>query len=158
MRLIEYIKNNKKTAFLKVVLVVLFIPVVLISCIAGPSLIHEGYISPEVSFGYVLPFGILMILVLFPVAFAILQTWVLLVYIEKDVFFSDKSASRLMNIMYSAIVASVLFAGMLPSIFYFTQLDDAPGLAMLGLIFVGASVAVAVFASMIKDLVLEKKD
>lgn len=157
-RLFEYIVDNKKTFFLKIVLTLMFIFVAIICCFAAPQLIIEGIISDEVEFWFVLPFSILMSLVLFPVAYAIVQTWRLFINIEKDNFYSENSAKRLKNIMYSGIVATVLFVGMLPSIFYFTEMDDAPGLAVLGLIFVGASAAISVFASLIRDLVLERSN
>ncbi len=152
----EYFKEHKKTFFLKLALMLILIPIVFISCFAAPALIHEGIVNDEVNLWYVLPFGILMGLVLIPVGVAVYQAERLLILIEKKEYYSLDSAKRLNIIKTAGLVATILFTAMLPSVFYFTEVDDAPGMAMLGLVFVFASAGVTVFASVVRDLVLEK--
>ena len=154
--MMEYFKKHKKTFFLKLALMFILIPIVFISCFAAPALIQEGIVNDEINLWYVLPFGILMGLVLIPVGVAVYQAERLLILIEKKMYYSKESANRLNVIKTSGLVATILFIAMLPSLFYFTELDDAPGMAMLGLIFVFISAGVTVFASVVRDLVLEK--
>jgi len=78
--------------------------------------------------------------------------------IEKGSYYSNQTIHYLSTIKICGIVAGVLFGLMLPSIFYFVQMDDAPGLALVGLVFILASVSVAIFASVMKDLVKRKID
>jgi len=156
VEMIDYVKKHTKTFFLKIILILMFIPIVVICCFAAPQLIIEGLVSSEVEFWFVLPFSVLMSLVLLPVVYAIFQTWNLFSNIEKSDYYSDDSAKRLKTIMHCAYITTGLFVGMMPSMFYFAENDDAPGLALLGLVFVGASIAVVVFASLMRDLIIEK--
>lgn len=154
--MIDYIKKYKKTLFLKISLVFMFIPFVLLSCIAAPQLIIEGMQNDEINIWFVIPFSILMSLVLFPCAVAMFQTFKLFINIEKGMYYSEKSVRSFNIIKYCALIALILFFAMLPSIFYFMEMDDAPGLGLLGLIFVFAAASIAVFASVMRDLVIEK--
>jgi len=154
--MIDYIKEHKKTFFLKMALVLMFIPIVLITCFATSSLYLEAVENNEINHYFVLPFVILMILVLLPCAVAIFQTLKLFANIEKGVYYSEKSMQSFRIIQYSGIVSAGLFVAMLPSVFYFAEMDDAPGLALSGLVFVFGGCTIAVFASVMRDLVMEK--
>ena len=154
--MVNYIKEHTKTFCLKIALVLIFIPIVLITCFATPSLYVEAVENNEINHYFVLAFVVLMILVLLPCAVAIFQTLKLFTNIEKGVYYSEKSMKSFRVIQYSGVVAAGLFAAMLPSVFYFAEMDDAPGLVLLGLIFVFGGCAIAVFASVMRDLVMEK--
>lgn len=154
--MIEYIKAHKKTLFLKTSLVFMFIPVVLITAFASPSLYFEAVESNEINVYFVLLFVILMDLVLIPSAVAIFQTIKLFGNIEKGEYYSEKTIHSLNVIKVCGITAAGLFGLMLPSVFYFAQMDDAPGLALIGLVFVAAGVFVAIFASVMKDVIKKK--
>lgn len=154
--MIDYVKEHKKTLFLKISLILMFIPIVLITCFATPSLYVEAVENNEINHYFVLPFVILMILVLVPCAVAIFQILKLFTNVEKGIYYSEKSMQSFRIIQYSGVVAAGLFAAMLPSVFYFAEMDDAPGLALLGLVFVFGGSTIAVFASVMRDLVKEK--
>lgn len=153
--MINYIKKFRKTLFLKITLIAMMIPIVLLSCVAAPQMLIEAIQSDEVNIWFVMSFSVFMFLLLFPYAIAVFQTFILFINIEKGEYYSKKSVRNFDIIKYCAIIALILFIAMLPSIFYFSEIDDAPGLALLGLIFVFASGSIAVFATVMKDLVLE---
>lgn len=154
--MIEYIKQYKKTLFLKITLVLMFIPIALLSFLLSPQLIVEGIQFGEVNMWFVIPFSILLFLLVFPCTIAIFQTFKLFTNIEKGNYYSEKSLRNFEIIKYCAIVALGLFVAMIPSMFYFMEMDDAPGLGLLALIFVFASGSIAVFASVMRDLVKER--
>lgn len=87
-----------------------------------------------------------------PFFYAIYQTMKLLQYIDKNTAFSESSVRVLKNIKYcGAIIAGLFVAGM-PYIFYTADKDDAPGVVAVGIVIIGASVAVAVFAAVLQRL------
>lgn len=73
-------------------------------------------------------------------------------YIEKNKVFSESSIQALKHIKYCAIAVCGFYTVMLPYIFYIAQLDDAPGVVLLGFIFVFASLVVATAAGVFQHL------
>jgi hypothetical protein len=73
-------------------------------------------------------------------------------YIDKNIAFSDLSVLALKNIKHCGITIAGLFAVGSPYIFYVADKDDAPGLFAIALVFIGASVSVAVFAAVLQRL------
>jgi MFS family permease len=87
-----------------------------------------------------------------PFFMAIYQTMKLLDYIDHNTAFSDESVLYLKTIKHcGAIIAGIFSVGM-PYIYYVADKDDAPGVVALGLVIVGASIAVAVFAAVLERL------
>lgn len=154
--MINYIKEHKKTVFLKIALVFVFIPIGMITVFSAPSMYREAIENNEINQYFVLPFVVLMMLVLLTSAFAIIQTMKLLTNIERGKYYSEESLRSFRLIQYCGVVTTILFVAMLPSIYYFAEMDDAPGIILLGLAFVCASIGIAVFASVMSDLVVEK--
>jgi hypothetical protein len=87
-----------------------------------------------------------------PFFFAIFQTMKLLQYIDNNTAFSDASVTALRNIMYCGSIIAGLFTAGLPYIYYVANKDDAPGVILVALVLACASVAVAVFAAVLRRL------
>ncbi len=81
-----------------------------------------------------------------PFYFALYQAYKLLNYIDKNEAFSELSVRALKNIKYSAITISVLYVISLPLFYIVAEIDDAPGIIVIGLILIFASMVIAVFA------------
>lgn len=87
-----------------------------------------------------------------PFLFGLWQSWKLLGFIDRNVAFSEASTKALRTIKHCAIVIAVVMASALPFFYGFAELDDAPGVVIVGMMFVGGPVAVAVFAALLQKL------
>jgi hypothetical protein len=87
-----------------------------------------------------------------PFYVALYQTLKLLNYIDRNKAFSNLSVKALKNIKYCGLLIAGLFTAGSPYIFYVADRDDSPGLFGVGLVFIGASVSVAVFAAVLERL------
>jgi hypothetical protein len=90
-----------------------------------------------------------------PFFYALYQALKLLSYIDKNKAFSLLSVKALKRIAYCALVISVIFAASEPFFYVWAQHDDAPGLIIICMIFVGASLVIAVFAAVLQRLLRE---
>jgi hypothetical protein len=93
-----------------------------------------------------------------PFFFALYQALMLLNYIDKNHAFTELSVKAFKNIKYCGIVISVLFAAGMPYVFYVANRDDAPGVAALGFVIIGASAVIAAFAALMQKLVQNAVD
>lgn len=87
-----------------------------------------------------------------PFLIGLWQSWKLLNYIDRGNAFSDLSIRALSRIKQCAIAIAVIMASALPFFYGFANIDDAPGMVVIGMMFVGAPVVVAVFASLLQKL------
>lgn len=87
-----------------------------------------------------------------PFFFALYQAFKLLGYIDTNEAFSDLSVAALKNIKYCALIISALFTAGMPYIYYAANRDDAPGVILLGLVIIGASLVIATFAAVLQKL------
>lgn len=133
------------TLFLKTVIYIIGL-VVLALCviIAGVTLSGNA--------GMHLPVLIGMFIAAFPFFFALYQGLLLLRYIEKNTAFSDLSVKAIRNIKYCAFTISVLYSAEMPFIIHVAEKDDAPGIVMMGLIFIFAPLITGVFAAVLQRL------
>lgn len=95
---------------------------------------------------------------IFPFFMALYQTFRLLSYIDRNQAFSELSVKALKNIKLCAIAISGLYIVILPFVFGLAQMDDAPGLVLVGMIPVIASLVIAVFAAILQRLLQEAID
>lgn len=93
-----------------------------------------------------------------PFFIALHQSWRLLNVIDKNKAFSGLSVKALKNIKLCAFVISGLFAAGMPYIFYVADKDDAPGVAAIGCIIIGASFVIAAFAGVLQKLLQNALD
>ena len=90
-----------------------------------------------------------------PFFIALYQAFKLLSYIDKSQAFSDMSVTALKKIKYCALTISGLFVVILPFVYLVADLDDAPGLIIVGMVPVFASMVIAVFAAVLQRLLQE---
>ncbi|MCY7797326.1 DUF2975 domain-containing protein, partial [Bacillus spizizenii] len=74
-----------------------------------------------------------------PFYFALYQAFKLLSYIDKNKAFSNISVKALKNIKYCAVIISILFAAGMPFFYLMAEIDDAPGIIVIGLVIIFAS-------------------
>lgn len=90
-----------------------------------------------------------------PFYFALYQAFKLLGYIDKNKAFSEMSVRVLKKIKYCAITISCLYAVGMPLFYLMAERDDAPGIIVIGLIIIFASMVIAVFAAVLQKLLKE---
>ncbi|MFJ8459400.1 DUF2975 domain-containing protein [Lysinibacillus xylanilyticus] len=76
----------------------------------------------------------------------------LLSYIDKNEAFSDLSVRALKNIKYCAIIISGMYVIGMPLFYLMADLDDAPGIIVIGMVIIFASFVIAVFAAVLQKL------
>lgn len=116
---------------------------------AGISSDNTGYYRP-ILLGLYIP--------AVPFFIALYQALKLLDYIDRDKAFSELSVGALKNIKYCALAISALFAAGMPYIFYAADRDDAPGVALIGFVIIGASFVIATFAAVLQKLIQNAVD
>lgn len=126
---------------------------VLALCIFGlPMLAKEAAESNSES-AYVLNgFLTVMYLSAIPFFFALYQAFKLLNYIDRNEAFSELSVQALKKIKYCAIAISILYVPGLPFFYIAAELEDAPGIVLIGLGIIFASTIIAVFAALLQKL------
>ena len=102
-------------------------------------------------------FGLLIIMYVsaIPFYFALYQAFKLLSYIDRNLAFSQISVTALKKIKNCAITISGLYVVALPLIYIIAEWDDAPGLILIGIVIVVASMVIAVFAAVLQRLLQE---
>ncbi|MFF2885981.1 DUF2975 domain-containing protein [Paenibacillus sp. NPDC057967] len=93
-----------------------------------------------------------------PFYIALYQALQLLSYIDKNVAFSELSVRALKHIKNCAIVISGLFALSMPLFYLVADKDDAPGIIIIGMVIIFASMVIAVFAAVLQKLLKEAID
>lgn len=72
--------------------------------------------------------------------------------LDKNNAFSELSVRALKIIKYCAFTISILYTASLPFLYFIADEDDAPGLIVIGLVIIFASIVVAVFAAVLQKL------
>ena len=93
-----------------------------------------------------------------PFFYALYQALKLLGFIDHNKAFSRASVKTLRNIKYCAVIISGLFIAGMPYIFYVADRDDAPGVAAIGFVIIGASFVIATFAAVLQKLIQNAVD
>lgn len=149
------------TLLLRLAVIVIGIPVLLIAVLILPKIVLEtmGYIGEGMQLPWiVLSLMAIMYISAIPFYMALYQALKLLGYIDRNEAFSELSVESLKKIRNYAFTISALYAAGLPFIFMIAEWDDAPGLALLGLVIVGASLVIAVFAAVLQRLLKQAID
>ncbi|WP_423409073.1 DUF2975 domain-containing protein [Heyndrickxia sp. MSNUG] len=143
---------KRETLFLKVVVFLMGLPVLALSIFVLPEIAEFfAELNPTLDF---LQYPFLIGLYVTVIAFfaALYQTLRLLSYIDKNEAFSDLSVMALKNIKYCAITISALFVVFMPLIYLMAEVDDAPGMILIGMVIIFGSVVIAVFAAVLQKL------
>jgi len=146
--------KQSSTLFLKTVVWLIGLTVLAVCIFGLPYLISTEF-TGDFDYGFVF-LGLYVPAV--PFFFALYQALKLLDNIDKNKAFSKKSVKALSNIKYCAFIISGLFAAGMPYVFYLADRDDAPGVAAVGFVIVGASFVIGTFAAVLQKLIQNAMD
>lgn len=144
------------TIFLKLAVFLIGSPVLALGIYGLPWLANNP-VNPD--YAHILyPIVIGMYVSVIPFFVALYQSFKLLSYIDKNQAFSELSVKSLQIIKFCAMTISGLYVVILPFVFLAADLDDAPGLVIVGMVPVFASLVIAVFAAVLQKLLQEAID
>lgn len=152
MNIKELFLKRSPTLFLRGVIVLIGLIVLAFCLIALPL----GISSDQV--GYYRPLLLGLYVPAIPFFFALYQSLKLLKYIDNNKAFSLLSVKAFKYIKYCGFTISALFVAGMPYIFYVAEKDDAPGVAAIGFVIIGASFVIATFAAVLQKLVQNAVD
>lgn len=140
------------TIFLRLLLFLFGLVVVALAIFALPAIWRDaGSEYPTViKFIHLIVLG--MYATTIPFFIGLAQTFKLLNYLDKDIAFSELSVKALRIIKICAIVISVLYVAGVPLLFPLADVDDAPGMLVLGALVACAPIAIAIFATILEKL------
>ncbi|MET3574450.1 DUF2975 domain-containing protein [Bhargavaea ullalensis] len=144
---------KRETLFLKAAVIVLALPVLAVCIFALPQLaIDIPDYRTDVAYAVT---GLLVVLYATALIFfaALWQAFRLLSRIDQRDAFSEGSVHSLKRIKRFAVLIGLFYAAGLYPIFVLAQVDDAPGLVVIGMGMVFASFTMAVFAAVLEKLV-----
>ena len=144
------------TFFLKAALILIGLPVLALS-IVGFIWLMRNPANPDYD-QLLYPIVIGMYVSAIPFFIALYQAFKLLNHIDRNQAFSDLSVKALKNIKFCALIIGGLYVVMLPFVFGVAQMDDAPGLVLVGMVPVFASFVITVFAAVLQRLLQEAID
>lgn len=137
------------TLFLKIAVILIGIPVLALCILFVPAIAsYAAKLYPDITYMKYLV-SIDLYATAIPFYFALYQAFKLLGYIDKNKAFSDLSVKVLSNIKYCAITISILYVIGMPLFYMVAEVDDAPGIIVLGLFMIFASMVIAVFAAVL---------
>lgn len=143
------------TVFLRGVVILIGLVVLGLCAIGLPMLIKSELTTSDFDYGWIF---IGLYVPAIPFFFALYQALKLLDYIDNNQAFSELSVHAFRNIKYCALTISGLFAAGMPYVFYVADRDDAPGVALIGFVIIGASFVIATFAAVLQKLVQNAVD
>jgi hypothetical protein len=155
------VMKKGSTLFLKVAVIFIGLPVLALCLFVLPQIAAEA--NEAAARGSDLAFTVYAILMIMyisavPFYFALYQSFNLLTYIDRNQAFSDFSVTALKKIKNSAIIISGLYVVALPFVYVLAEVDDAPGLILIGMGMVFAPLVIAVFAAVLQKLLKEAID
>ena len=143
---------KRETTFLKVCLLFIGIGILALSGLLF-YLFHKEAQSGSMKMAIVL-YGILgfMYTAAIPFYIALFNAFKLLCHIDTNKAFSELSVTALRNIKRCAMVISLIYALSMPLFYIVGEVDDAPGVILVGLFFVFSPLVVSVFAAVLQKL------
>jgi hypothetical protein len=141
---------KRETLFLKIAVFLIGTPVLAL-CVFGLPWLAKDVAGWELAY---LIYGILIVMYVSAIPFfvALYQAIRLLSYIDKNNAFSELSVKALKNIKYCATTITVLYVAGMPLFYLMGERDDAPGVIVIGMMFVFAPLVIAVFAAVLQKL------
>lgn len=143
------------TLFLKFALVVLALPIIAICIFVVPNL---GLIATELIPNFLAIRPIVMVnyyLTALIYFFALWKAFQLLQLIDRKEAFSIVSVQALKAIKICAYGIALLHLLVLPLFYIFAEIDDAPGVIIVGVVVPFASMVIAIFAAVLEKLLYE---
>jgi hypothetical protein len=146
------------TLFLKIAVILMGIPV-LAFCILAVPMIGRNVAEGLAGWDYVM-LGLLTVMYISAIPYyaVLYQAFKLLIYIDKNTAFSELSVLALKKIKNFAAIISGLYIISLPLFYIFAEFDDAPGVVIVGMMFVFAPMVISVFAAVLQRLLQEAID
>lgn len=135
------------TLFLRIIIVLSAVAVLAFCIFILPS----GIKTTTNWFGY-RPILVGMYLPTIPFFIGTYHALKLLGYIDQNKAFSKGAFKSLNYIKYCAGIISAIYAIGLPFIFRMAEFDDAPGVALIGLVFTFGPLAVAIIAAILQKI------
>ncbi|WP_206098989.1 DUF2975 domain-containing protein [Paenibacillus nanensis] len=126
------------------------IPILAVCIFALPRIANEA--ADYFSAYWVFPVITIMYVSVIPFFAALYQAFKLLTLIDKSNAFSELSVKALKNIKYCAFAISVLYVASEPFLYLMAEKDDAPGLIVIGMVIIFASLVIGVFAAVLQKL------
>jgi hypothetical protein len=147
--------KNGSTLFLKIAVILLGIPVLALCIFLVPKIAHYMVVMyPEMPIlQYLVYIGLYITAI--PFYYALYQSFKLLNYIDNNNAFSDLSVTALKTIKKCAVIISVIYVLDLPLFYLFAERDDSPGVIIVGLLIIFASLVIAFFAALLQKLLQE---
>ncbi|MFD5260049.1 DUF2975 domain-containing protein [Bacillus wiedmannii] len=146
------------TLFLKTAIILIGIPVFALCIFLIPNIgNYAADLYPDIAYIKYLVFINLYATVI-PFYFALYQAFKLVSYIDKGNAFSKLSVRALKKIKQCAITISVLYVVGMPLFYLVAERDDAPGIIIIGMILIFASIVIAVFAAVLQRLLKDAID
>jgi hypothetical protein len=146
------------TLFLKAAVILMGIPILALCIFLVPEIASfAAHLYPDHTYLKYLVY-IDLYAAAIPFYLALYQAFKLLNYIDKNQAFSELSVRALMKIKYCAIAISSVFVVGLPLFYLIAEADDAPGIIVIGMVFIFASMVIAVFAAVLQKLLQEAID
>ncbi|MFJ9383607.1 DUF2975 domain-containing protein [Peribacillus sp. NPDC101481] len=146
------------TIFLKIAVILIGMPILALCIFVVPEIANfAAELYPDMPY---LKYLVLIDLYAsaIPFYFALYQAFKLLSYIDKNKAFSELSVRALKTIKNCAITISCLYVVGMPLFYLIAEMDDAPGIIVIGLVIIFASMVIAVFAAVLQRLLQEAID
>ncbi|RBW68601.1 DUF2975 domain-containing protein [Bacillus taeanensis] len=146
------------TLFLKIAVIIIGLPVLAVCIFLVPEIAdYAAQLAADVAFmKYYTLIGLYAAAI--PFYFALYQAFKLLSYIDTNKAFSQISVKALKTIKYCAIAISIIYVINMPIFYLIGEVDDAPGVILIGMIIIFASMVIAVFAAVLQKLLKEAID
>ncbi|EEK72780.1 DUF2975 domain-containing protein [Bacillus sp. TH22] len=146
------------TLFLKTAIILIGIPVLALCIFLVPNIgKYAAELFPDIAFIKYLVLINLYATVL-PFYFALYQAFKLVSFIDKGNAFSKLSVRALKKIKNCAVTISILYVVGMPLFYLVAERDDAPGIIILGMLLIFASMVIAVFAAVLQRLLKDAID
>ncbi len=141
---------KRETLFLKITLFIIGLPILAL-CILGLPWLANNPVNPQ--YAHILyPIIIGIYVSSIPFYIALYKAFRLLSYIDNNIAFSELSVRALKDIKYCAITISALYVLIMPFVYIVAEKDDAPGLIIIGMVPLFASMVIAVFTAVLQKL------
>ncbi|HDR7671376.1 DUF2975 domain-containing protein [Bacillus wiedmannii] len=146
------------TLFLKTAIILIGIPVFALCIFLIPNIgNYAAELYPDIAYiKYLVLINLYATAI--PFYFALYQAFKLVSYIDKGNAFSKLSVRALKKIKQCAITISVLYVVGMPLFYLVAERDDAPGIIIIGMLLIFASMVIAVFAAVLQRLLKDAID
>lgn len=143
------------TLLLKLAVILIALPILALCIFGLPTIVKNSMLHPWELNRYL--YGIIggMYFSAIPFFYALYQAMKLLGYIDRNNAFSFDSVQALNRIKWSGLTISTIYIVLMPLFYIIGELDDAPGVIVLGMSFTFAPAVVAVFAAVLQRLLKE---